>query len=103
MEGARTGHQLAIGLSGRDPIGLDVPAGVGYQATPKLYTFLSLNLMHLGMSNSESAVLFSDFIPVALGGFYATSKMDIGAIVADDLQQGADFLRFDVVVRYSIK
>lgn len=96
-------YQLSIGLSSVDAIALDIPAGLGYQATPKLYAFGVLDLAHLGMSNSTSAVVFSDFIPISLGGFYAASKMDIGAVFSDDLKQGADYLRFDVVVRYSIK
>jgi hypothetical protein len=96
-------YQLSIGLSSVDAIALDLPAGLGYQATPKLYTFAVLDLAHLGMNNTTSALIFSDFIPLSLGGFYAASKMDVGAVFSDDLSQGADYLRFDVVVRYSIK
>lgn len=96
-------YQLSIGLSSVDAIALDLPAGLGYQATPKLYTFGALDLAHLGMNNTTSALLFADFIPISLGGFYAASKMDVGAVFSDDLKQGADYLRFDVVVRYSIK
>ena len=96
-------YQLSVGLSSVDAIALDIPVGLGYQATPKLYAFGVLDLAHLGMNNTTSAVLFSDFIPLSLGGFYAAKKMDVGAVFSDDLKQGADYLRFDVVVRYSIK
>lgn len=96
-------YQLSIGLSSLDAIALDLPAGLGYQASPKLYTFGALDFARLGMNNATSALVFSDFIPISLGGFYAMPKMDIGAVFSDDLKQAADYLRFDVVVRYSIK
>jgi hypothetical protein len=96
-------YQLSIGLTRGGSIGLEVPIGLAFQATPRLYTFATLDLAHLGMSNTDSAFLFADFAPVALGGFYALNKIDIGAMLADDLLQGADYLRFDVVARYSLK
>ncbi|HSD89054.1 MAG TPA: hypothetical protein VLB44_16110 [Kofleriaceae bacterium] len=96
-------YQLTIGLSSKGAIGLDVPVGAGFQATPKIYAFATVDLAHIGMSNTDSAFVFADFIPLALGGFYAANKIDIGAVLGDDLKQGADYLRFDIVARYSLK
>jgi hypothetical protein len=96
-------YQLTIGLSSKGAIGLDLPVGAGFQATPKIYAFATLDLAHIGMSNTNSAFVFADFIPLALGGFYAANKIDIGAVLGDDLKQGADYLRFDIVARYSLK
>jgi len=96
-------YQLAIGLNNTGTVALDLPVGVGYQATPKIYAFGLLDLAHIRIANTENAFLFKDFIPLSLGGFYALDKLDIGVLFSDDLKQGTDYLRFDTVVRYSIK
>ncbi|HEY5926499.1 MAG TPA: hypothetical protein VIV11_32655 [Kofleriaceae bacterium] len=96
-------YQLVIGVNQKGTIALDIPLGVGYQGTPKLYVFGALDLAHIRVANTENAFLFADFIPLTLGGFYAMNKLDLGAQFSDDLKQGFDYLRFDVLVRYSIK
>ncbi|HEY5948901.1 MAG TPA: hypothetical protein VIV40_25595 [Kofleriaceae bacterium] len=96
-------YQLAIGLNNDGAIALDLPVGVAYQATPKLYTLFMLDLAHIRVANTANAIIFRDFIPVSLGGFYSLDKLDIGVLFSDDLKQGTDYLRLDTVVRYSIK
>ena len=93
-------YQLQIGLSGGAPIALTLPIGLGYQASPKLYTFASLDLANIRIANTSNAFLFKDFIPLALGGFYQLDTLGVGATFADDLKQGFGYLRFELVVRY---
>jgi hypothetical protein len=93
-------YQLQIGLSSGAPIALALPIGLGYQASPKLYTFASLNLANIRIANTSNAFLFKDFIPIALGGFYQFDTLSVGASFADDLKQGFGYLRFELIVRY---
>lgn len=96
-------YQLALGLNNSGTVALDLPAGVGYQAKPNVYAFAMLNLAHLRIANTANAFLFKDFIPFTLGGFYTRKLLDVGIVFADDLKQGSDYLRLDLLVRYSIK
>lgn len=96
-------YQLAIGLNGGGTVALDLPIGVGYQAKPKVYALAMLNLAHIRIANTANAFLFKDFIPISLGGFYSLDKIDVGALFSDDLKQGTDYLRFEIVARYSLK
>jgi len=95
-------YQLAIGLTSGSAIAFDLPAGVGYQLAPNVYTFAMLNLAHLRLSNTQTALLFADFIPVTVGGFYSRDRLDLGATFADDLKQGTDYLSFELVARYAL-
>ncbi len=96
-------YQLAIGLNNSGTVALDLPAGLGYQAKPNVYAFAMLNLAHLRIANTANAFLFKDFIPFTLGGFYTRKLLDVGVVFSDDLKQGSDYLRLDLLVRYSIK
>ena len=96
-------YQLAVGLSSGSAIALDLPGGVGFQAAPNVYAFAMLNLAHLRISNTQTALLFKDFIPVTVGGFYSRDKLDLGATLGDDLKQGTDYLRFELIARYAIQ
>ena len=96
-------YQLAIGLNGGGTIALDLPIGIGYQAKPKIYALAMLDLAHIRISNTANAFLFKDFIPISLGGFYSLDKIDVGAMFSDDLKQGTDYLRFEIVARYMLK
>ncbi|HEX5060216.1 MAG TPA: hypothetical protein VFV99_12695, partial [Kofleriaceae bacterium] len=46
-------YQLAIGLNNAGTIALDLPVGVAYQATPKIYAFGLLDLAHIRIANTE--------------------------------------------------
>jgi hypothetical protein len=95
-------YQLALGLNNAGTVALELPVGFGLQATPKLYAFASLNFAHLRIANTQTAILFADFIPLTLGAFYTLNKLDLGVVFSDDLRQGTDYLRLDTVVRYSL-
>jgi hypothetical protein len=96
-------YQLALGITSAAPVALELPAGVGIQATPNVYAFATIDLAHIKLANTANAFLFRDFIPIALGGFYSLPKVDIGAVFADDLEKAADYLSFEIMARYAIK
>jgi hypothetical protein len=96
-------YQLQLGLAGGAAIALEVPVGVGFQATPNIYTFASLNLANIKIKDTVNAFLFADFIPIAIGGFYSMDKLDIGAVFADDLEHAGDNLSFTIAARYFMK
>lgn len=93
-------YQIQIGLSDKGSSALTLPIGLGYQASPKLYTFASLNLANIRIANTSNAFLFKDYIPIAIGGFYTFDTFSLGASFADDLKQGFGYLRFELVARY---
>lgn len=96
-------YQLAFGLNSGGTRALDLPVGAGYQFRPNFYGLAMLNLAHIRIQNTQNAFLFKDFIPFVLGGFYTRKQLDVGVVFADDLKQGGDYLRLDLLVRYSIK
>jgi hypothetical protein len=95
-------YQLALGLNNAGTMALELPVGFGMQATPKLYAFASLNFAHIRIANTQTAIMFADFIPLTLGAFYTLNKLDLGVVFSDDLKQGTDYLRLDTVARYSL-
>lgn len=96
-------NQLTIGLNNSGAIALGLPVGVGYQATPKIYAFLATNLANIKISHTSNALLFADFIPLTIGGFYSLGKFDLGAVFSDDLRQAADYLSLSFVARAFIR
>jgi hypothetical protein len=97
------GYQLQLGLVNGAAIAIEVPVGVGFQATPNIYTFAAINIANIKIRDTVNAFLFADFIPLSLGGFYSMDKIDIGAIFADDLKNAGDHLAFSVAARYFMK
>jgi hypothetical protein len=93
-------YQVQIGLSGGGTTAITLPIGLGYQASPKLYTFASVNLANIRIANTSNAFLFKDYIPIAIGGFYSFDTFSVGASFADDLEQGFGYLRFELTARY---
>ena len=96
-------YQVAIGLNNAGTIAVEVPIGVGFQLKPNIYAFASVDFAHIRIANTAPAYVFADFIPLALGAFYSRDKLDIGLQLADDLKKGADYLRVETVLRYSVK
>jgi hypothetical protein len=96
-------YHATIGLSKDSAIAVDVPFGAGYQIKPNIYAFGALNLAHIRVRNTANAFLFKDIIPLTLGGFYTRKTMDIGVQFSDDLRNGTDNLRLDLLLRYGIK
>lgn len=79
------GNQLEIGL---DPnfIALNIPVGVGFQATPELYAQLDTNLATINIKDSATAVIFADTTPIRLTAVYnAMPALDILAGIALDV------------------
>ncbi|NVB85544.1 MAG: hypothetical protein HOV81_44680 [Kofleriaceae bacterium] len=97
------GYQVQIGLNNAGATAIEVPIGIGLQVKPNIYAFASLDFAHIRLANTQTALIFADFIPLALGAFYTHDKLDIGVQLADDLKQGADYLRLETVLRYSVK
>jgi hypothetical protein len=97
------GYQLSLGFNNNGAIGLDLPVGVGLQATPNVYAFLATDIAHFGFSNSSNAFLFADFIPLGIGAFYSMPQLDIGITFADDLKDAGDFYVINLVGRFFIK
>ena len=97
-----SGQHLQIGLNSGAPITLDIPVGVGLQATPQLWAYVDTTVAHISISNSANAFLFSDFIPLEVGGLFAVSKqLDVGAhLQFFDLKGSASDLAFGVSAVY---
>ncbi len=95
-------YQLVIGLNNKGAIAFALPVGIGIQATPQVYAFAAVTLLQLNLANTQNAFLIRDFVPIALGGFYALPKLDVGATFATDgnRKQGASFLSFELEARY---
>lgn len=89
------GQHLTIGLEDKGPIAIHIPAGVMFQATPQLFAYLDTRLMDIEIANSDTGVIFADFIPVDLGVFYhATTDLDVGINFADDFKNAGDSYAF---------
>lgn len=80
------GGQLAVGLEDPNPIALNLPVGVGFQATPELYLQLDTRLATVNLKDTASAYLFADTTPVALTATYnVIHALDLNAGLALDL------------------
>ena len=100
-------YQLSIGLNQQQPITFAFPVGVGIQATPNVYAFFATEVANIWFANGENArrgdVIFADYIPVAIGGFYSLAKFDAGIVFSDDLKAAGDYYIITFVGRYYIK
>lgn len=96
-------YQLTIGLNNSGAVGLSLPVGVGYQATPNIYAFAATNIANIKIAHTSNALVFADFIPLTVGGFYSLKQFDVGATFSDDLKQPADYLTFSIVARYFVR
>ena len=79
------GNQLVIGL---DPnfIELDIPVGVGFQATPELYVQLDTTIAAINIKDSATAVIFADTTPLSLTATYnVMPALDVLAGIALNL------------------
>lgn len=95
------GNQLTIGL---DPnfIALNIPIGVGFQATPELFVALETNIATIDIKDSATAVIFSDTTPLQLTATYnAMPALDVLVGVATDLtNEPGDTLAILIGARY---
>jgi len=105
---APTAYQFAIGLNNNQATTLSLPVGVGFQATPQIWAFAETQIAEFylsnGPANSSGFFIFSDFIPLGIGGWYSASdKMDLGVVFADDLKNAGDLYTITFAGRYYIK
>lgn len=97
--------QLQIGLNNGNSTILSIPVGVGFQASPQLYAYLSTTIAGIGIHPSGgNIVIFSDFIPIGVGAWYAVNdKLDVGGEFSDDFKNAGDFYAFAINARYKVK
>jgi hypothetical protein len=94
--------QLAIGIDPSTTLRLNVPIGVGLQATSNVFASVQTNVASIGLSPSGSNAIFgADTVPLTLGAFYSPSnKMDLGVNLSADLKNSpADAFVVGVVAR----
>ncbi len=86
------GHQIVIGIEEGAPKLINIPVGLGFQATPQIFAHLTTNIATIGLDPSGSAVFGADFIPLQVGAFFSPSNtMDFGATLAwIDLKELSD-------------
>ena len=94
------GQHLSINLGTNGPIDFRVPVGVALQPSPQLFAFVDTTLANFGISNSNNAFIFSDFIPVDIGALYRAAKdIDVGLTFSDDLKNAGDFYIIGLTAR----
>ncbi len=94
------GQQLSIGLSGENPIGLDLPIGLGYQANIHLWVDVQTKIAHLGFAHDSTQVFGADFIPLQLDGVFSISNaFDVGLAFEDDFKHAGDSYSFAAFAR----
>ncbi len=88
------GGQLAISLEevgGVRPIALNLPVGVGYQATPELYVQLDTRIASIEISDSPTTVIFADTTPLAVTATYNVKpNLDAYLAISTDLTNEPD-------------
>lgn len=99
------GGQLSIALeetAGVRPIALNLPVGVGYQATPEAYIQLDTTIAHIEISDSPTTVIFSDTTPIAVTATYnAKPNLDAFVSIGTDLSnEPGDTLTFLLGANY---
>lgn len=97
-------YQLTFGLDNGNRVALNLPIGIGYQATPNVYVYGSTTLAYLLFDATEQRFLFADVIPIGIGASYSPSgKLDIGVQLSDDLKYAGRSYVFMVTGRYYVK
>jgi hypothetical protein len=96
-------YQLSFGINNSGPAYLALPVGVGLQATPNIYLFAATNIATIKIANASNSVIFSDAIPLAVGGFYSMPKLDVGVQISDDLKNAGDLYILQLMARYYLK
>ena len=97
------GGQLGITLEGDvKPIALNLPVGVGYQATPQIWAFVDTSIGQIEIADSATVLFGADVIPLGVGGFFSPSNaMDFGARIdfVDLKEVGTDILAITASAR----
>lgn len=84
------------------PVYVQLPIGVGVQATDELYFQLDTRILSLGVHESAHALIARDISPLSLTAVYnVINALDVQAAIATDFNTGAsDALSFLVGARY---
>ncbi|MDQ3370110.1 MAG: hypothetical protein M3680_32230 [Myxococcota bacterium] len=94
------GHQLSFGLEDPNAILLDLPIGLGYQASRNLFLDIQTTIARIALSEGETSVWGADFIPITLEAFYSvTNAVDFGVTFSDDLDNAGDTYALGLLVR----
>lgn len=99
------GGQLSISLEevgGVRPIALNLPVGVGYQASPVFYVQLDTRIASIEISDSPTTVIFADTTPITVTATYnAKPNLDAFVAISTDLtNEPGDTLAFLVGANY---
>ena len=77
------GQQLSIGLEEPNRVDLALPVGVGYQAAPNFFVAAQTQVLNVGISESDSGVIFADYLPLSLAATFSPSNtIDVGASIS---------------------
>jgi len=92
---------FAIPNNGSTEVFLNLPAGIGIQASPELYVFGETSLGTFLLSpRTDSIVEFSDYFGITAGAWLSTSKeLELGAAFADDLKHAGDIYIIELMAR----
>lgn len=94
------GHQLSFGLAGKNPIGLHLPVGIGFQPTRQIFVDLQTEIAYLGFKEGGTRVFGADEIPLRVDAFYSiTNAIDLGVWLADDLKRAGDVYQLGAIGR----
>ncbi len=77
--------QFTVIADGTQPAYLRFPIGVAYQFTDKIYGFAETEIASLNLKDTETVVIFADYVPLTAGGVFAISKkLEVGGLLYTD-------------------
>lgn len=77
--------QFTVIAEGTQPAYLRFPVGVAYQFTDKIYGFAETEIASLNLKDTETVVIFADYVPLTAGGVFALSKkLEVGGLLYTD-------------------
>src|SRR5882724_3200913 len=95
------GRQLVLGLNNSAAVALDLPVGIGWQGSPKLFAWVETSLAHVKLANTTNAWLFADMIPIDIGALYRAAKdVDVGGFFQIDVENPKDAFSLGLQARY---
>ena len=89
------------GTSGTTSVALALPVGVRFQAQHNIFLFAETELGNINLGHSSNALLFSDFVPLQLGGYFSPNhQLDLGAFLNfADLKNESGVVDFELTAR----
>jgi hypothetical protein len=101
------GDHVKIGLNSGAPKTLGIPLGVGLQAIPQLFAYVSTNIADISLSDpgmDKRVRSIADATPLSLGASFTVTK-NIGAVAGFniiDLQHASNLWALTLGARYSM-